>query len=513
MKTAAEIREARGLQRHAELWLEESLAEVDAVHALLAYERSSTAGANNMVEMPTNFNTSTQTPHPFEHSMEPPRPPSPAYDSIGPQCDGAYMEDPAAAMLIQAAVGPTAQTPIPESPGTILGLAGRAGCPPSKIKDNGGDGNGRGDNTAMMLVQPADTTLATQLGEQSPGSQASSSSNLRTPELDATRPLFSTVRLRSRVRERGREGMGWMAEEEEPRFRDEFGGRGSRDGGGASARDGTFSPPTPTVLFGELAKDGGSTTWEKDVVAQQQDSLVQRHANSNGKDCASGSGGSGGLTSGPLAARRGNLMVNSSSVQQQWGTEHGSGHGGSREVYRGLEKNTSAFTLSLLQAETSRREKAEAKIAELEAAVALATAVPATTTNGNAAGKSTAPLPRPGDSASDSCSARADNVGTYPCVRQRVCGKSAGQTSAESTAAPSANVASVDPATYAQFVKMDQQRQREQILALVGQASAKLKDVAGKRSEGADSRKRSSFEAITAAAATGGVRSAEADER
>lgn len=45
-KANAEVREAHAAQRHTELWLEKSLAEVDAVTAMLEYERSMANGAN-----------------------------------------------------------------------------------------------------------------------------------------------------------------------------------------------------------------------------------------------------------------------------------------------------------------------------------------------------------------------------------------------------------------------------------------------------------------------------------
>ncbi|CAN0121707.1 unnamed protein product, partial [Hapterophycus canaliculatus] len=133
-KITAEIRDARTGQRHAELWLEKCLAEVDAVHAVLAYERSgAAAGAARGTpkqQTPYPVDHAMQTPHPSPRVHSHPHPPSPAYAGGGGRGGGDGVRE--------AAVGPTAQTPTPESPMSILaGLGGGAVGIGSSVRGNG----------------------------------------------------------------------------------------------------------------------------------------------------------------------------------------------------------------------------------------------------------------------------------------------------------------------------------------------------------------------------------------
>lgn len=75
-KAIDEVREARAAQRHAELWLEKSLAEVDAVHAILEYSDHTSGSAITPIGAPAAPSDTTVA---VSHLAQTPRPPSPDY--------------------------------------------------------------------------------------------------------------------------------------------------------------------------------------------------------------------------------------------------------------------------------------------------------------------------------------------------------------------------------------------------------------------------------------------------
>ncbi|CAM9505815.1 unnamed protein product, partial [Ectocarpus sp. 6 AP-2014] len=262
-KITAEVRESRAGQRHAELWLEKSLAEVDAVHAVLAYERSAAAAAaaaavaaashDAPAQQKQQQQQQEQAPHLVDHSMQTPdptpklhphsHPPSPAYGGGG-GANGSMCNP-------EVAVGPTAQTPTSESPTSILaGLGG----------GNGGPAPAAAAGAAAAAAPPLPAAFPVTTPPTSP-IRSRDDSGVRTPDLDVTRPeLFSGTRLRSRV---GGRGLGMMTEDGDAASDYNYGDLAvttvTRRGGGHQSE--ILSPPTPTVLFGELAGDGGSTAW------------------------------------------------------------------------------------------------------------------------------------------------------------------------------------------------------------------------------------------------------------
>ncbi|CAM9135972.1 unnamed protein product [Ectocarpus sp. 4 AP-2014] len=346
-KITAEVRESRAGQRHAELWLEKSLAEVDAVHAVLAYERSAaaaTAAAAASHDAPAQ---QQQAPYPVDHSMQTPdptsklrphsHPPSPVYGS-GSGANGSMCSP-------EVAVGPTAQTPTPESPTSILaGLGGGDGRP----------GAGAGAAAAAAAAAPPLRAAFPATPSTSP-IRSRDDSGVRTPDLDVTRPeLFSATRLRSRV---GGRGLGMMTEDGDAASDYNYGDLAvttvTRRGGGHQSE--VLSPPTPTVLFGELAGDGGSTTWGVSSTAAA--AARPPYVVSGGDD----GGGVDSITG--LAAAESTATVkgnNNSSISSSK-----------------VREDVAASLLSMLRLETSKRKQAEARAAELEAASAAATAVAA----------------------------------------------------------------------------------------------------------------------------------------
>ncbi|CAM9360755.1 unnamed protein product [Ectocarpus sp. 13 AM-2016] len=346
-KITAEVRESRAGQRHAELWLEKSLAEVDAVHAVLAYERSAAAAAAAAAshDAPAQ-QQQQQAQYPVDHSMHTPdptpklrphsHPPSPAYgggsDANGSRCSP------------EVAVGPTAQTPTPESPTSILAGLG------------GGDGGPGAAAAAAAAAPPLPAAFpATPLTSPI---RSRDDSGVRTPDLDVTRPeLFSTTRLRSRV---GGRGLGRLTEDGDAATDYNYGDLAvttvTRRGGGHQSE--VLSPPTPTVLFGELAGDGGSTTWGVSSTAAA--AARPPHVSSGGDD-------GGGVDS-----------IHGSAAAEVTATVKGTNN--SIISSNKVREDVAASLLSMLRLETSKRKQAEARAAELEAASAAATAAAAAAT-------------------------------------------------------------------------------------------------------------------------------------
>lgn len=423
----AEIREARAGQRHAELWLEKSLAEVDAVHAMLAHLRSTSAadtaagadphaGVNSPLPL---FDTSMQTPHPFGYSAAGgAQPPSPAYDY------GARGEDDAFSigheMRAGGRVEPTAQAPHLESPTPVLGAT------PAERPE------------AAFAKEAQDSAMSPQ------SSQCNSA--LQTPVLDQTRPvMFSNTRLRSRPRE-GRLGVGSV--DEQPTTRCEGGG-GSR-----SRRTSAFSPPTPTVLFGELTGEGGSG-----------ESVTRRHTNRSRFVVITG----------------GNDIANDvEGVSRGGGFDYGE-HGfdknsqaaGSLTILKTPTKNgktgedMAASPLKILRSEKGRREKAEARVAELEAAAAATAAQRVLALEGGCT-ISSGRLCSAGEGADDDVWPRG-RVGSPGAV-------ATSKTHAAFVNGPSSLEQLNSDDSLALFARMDQERQRERVLGLIKEARTRLKE-------------------------------------
>ena len=439
---------------------------MDAVHAALAYERSVANDAHHDISIqqhipfpvdhsmqtppPNPMNPRGKPPSPADHAMQTPQPtlhrqpPSPSYAEGG--CSSGRAE------VHEAAVGPTAQTPTPESPTAILASLG------------GGSVTGGGGGIGVRKVdRHAAGAAAASTLPSFPASPASSSpirsradSGVRTPELDVTRPdLFSTTRLRSRVGRRGR-GMGLAGEgsDDENDEDDQLEAtvvRGERRRGGDLP-----SPPTPTVLFGALAGDGESTRWGPTT-------------------SGAGGGADGDSRDTGLTAVKVMTMRMATTPTKVGGSSNG---GGARE-------DVAASLLSMLRLETSKRKQAEARTAELENAAADAAAVAA------AAAASAAVAARDKqqdgnntDSGDSAAAGDGSGVGSY-ARRSQGSGAGNGQQASNGQAC----VPGVPMTTNlgqqqqqqqpgsdwpARFAKADQARQAAKILGLVRDARTKM---------------------------------------
>ncbi len=513
-KITAEVRDARAGQRQAELWLEKSLAEVDAVHAVLAYERSVAAagcgggggGEGHTLLMqqqtpypmdhsmqtphptphPLDHPTRTplqQTPHPVDHSMqmqipqqEAPHPVDPSMQTPQPN-PPQHPPSPAGSRteVHEAAVGPTAQTPTPESPTAILAGLGE-GVAAVACRKIGGRGAAAGGGVASRA---ASTLPSFPVSPTSP-IRSPADSGMRTPDLDVTRPeLFSTARLRSRMGRRGR-GMGLAGEEEDGGGIDNDGdslpatvvrGEGARD-------DELLSPPTPTVLFGALASDGGSTTWGAAA------GKAHPHTGAGATATAGGGEGEGDLREeGSAAAKTMAMRMATTPMTNGGGGSHGTS----------AREDVAASLLSMLRLETSKRKQAEARAAELEAAVADATAAAAA-------------LPQPqacGGNADVDPTVEGDVPGACGCVLENGDGAGRGfdgeqpqDGQASFPGSPNAGQhqrqqqqqqqqqQQHDPDWFAHYARMDQERQGAKILGLVRDARQKLEAAAAKTGSG-----------------------------
>lgn len=479
-KITAEVRDARAGQRHAELWLEKSLAEVDAVHAALAYERSvAGAGAHTTVmqqQTPFPVDHSMQTPQPnprgrppspADHAMQTPQPtlhrhpPSPPYDDEGGHVDASASTSSRRTEVHEVAVGPTAQTPTPESPTAILaslGCGGRGGGGEIGGSVGGGTMDGHAAGAAAGVAAAASTLPSFPVSPTSPV-RSRTNSGVRTPDLDVTRPeLFSTTRLRSRVGRRGR-GMGLAGDDGDDENGDDdlleatvVRGEGGRGGD----RD-LLSPPTPTVLFGALAGDGESTKWG--TVAAR---VAHQHA-------AGGEGDS--RDAGSAAAKVMTMRMATTPTK-------GGGSGNSS----GAREDVAASLLSMLRIETSKRKQAEARTAKLENAAADAAAAVAA-----AAASASVASPRQRQEGSTNASGDADATGdgygvVYPCVRQAH-GYGTGNAQlppagqASSPGVPASSIpAQQQPGAdwFAHHAKADQEKQAAKITGLVRDARKKM---------------------------------------
>lgn len=429
----ADMRDARAAQRHAELWLEKSLAEVDAVHAVLAYERSSAVGADTGAQAGVSLPASPMDIlNTREHSTEVPypHPPSPAYDNGAGNGSirGGTTE------TREAIVGPTAQTPTPTSP-----TAGHLGMAP--VLGGGGGSTKGGDDLAVSVEAHATPT--------SPGSQTIGI--LRTPELDTTKPvLFSSTRLRSRMRPTGR-GIR-LGEDEGTAIT-------AARGGGGGRVDSVCSPPTPTILFGEPAADGESVTWGEGASVGDE-GPIRDHANggaTSGTVVAHSSASGGGGRNHDSKPRPENMII----VTQN------SGKAG---------EGVDASMLALLRSEKSRREKAEGRVAELEEMAAAAAAVqkipPASATT-DCADTFRSQVQH----GANHCRSGNEGIDICPSLRLHECGTNNGGGGGQQAALPGtpANPEQPNSESYTQFAKMDQERQKVQILGLVREARRKMK--------------------------------------
>lgn len=440
-RAATEVREARTSQRHAELWLEKSLGEVDAVHAMLSYERSAGYGMAG-----GGSGGGGESPAAVQGSMcaLPPSPPSPAFFGAGDGeggsvCGSSSVEG--GELRRSAAVGPTSQTPHPESLTQVLHPVG---C---------GSGGGVGGVAASGSNGGKVGAVVGSPGESSSccNSTTQGGSNLRTPDLDATcsrslpfsAPTTTAAGTRSRSRLEGREtelrgdemaATVGMNESSEGR------GRGRGFGMGAVRGGGSFSPPTPTVLFGEPADGKGpTTTTARGGGAPSGAGMVQ---------CDNFSKASGGK-----------VNYNNNNIAGRKRAEDGS----------------ATFHLSQqLRLEVTRREKAEARIAALENAAdaaAAASTVAAAAAQNKAAGMRDLAATR----ASEALGGRAGGNGEM-CPRiggphhsssSSCCGGGGGQH------ARFAND-SVGGDACAYFAKLDHERQSERIAGLIREARTKM---------------------------------------
>lgn len=403
-RVATEVREARASQRHAELWLEKSLAEVDAVHAMLSYERSGcgmVGGGGGGGGSPAALQ---------QRSTCAPPPPSPAFfgatdggggggSVCGSSVDGGTRGS-------GAAVGPTSQNLQPEPLMKVLRPVGCGG---------GGDvvaaGGNNGANVEVVVGSPD-------------GRSSTRGSSLRTPDLDGTgRPLpFSAptaAGTRSRSRLEGRE-MGLPGDEMARTVGMSGAGEGRGRGFGRGARaGGLFSPPTPTVLFGE--PDGGQ---EPAIDSAWQGKTLR----------------SAGMQ----------LDLDTSSKANDTGTP--------------VEEGATSRLSQQLRLEVSRREEAEARIADLENASAATAASSAAAAQNKAAGRRG--LAAASASEAPFVEGRADgNVETRPGTAPHSFG---GDQRANFASA------SVGDDAWASFAVLDNERQREKIVGLVREARTKM---------------------------------------
>lgn len=406
-RVATEVREARASQRHAELWLEKSLAEVDAVHAMLSYERSGcgmAGGGGSAAALQ-------------QRSMCAPPPPSPAFFAApdgggggGSVCDSSVD----GGMRGGGAVGPTSQTPQPESLNQILRPVGCGGGGGGDVVAAGGN---KGAKLAVVVGSPD-------------GSSSTRGSSLRTPDLDGTgRPLPFSVPTaagtRSRQRLEGRE-MGLPGDEMAATVGMTGAGEGRGRGFGRGARvGGLFSPPTPTVLFGE--PDGG----QEPAIDGTCEGRALRSAGMQ-------------------------FDLNTSGKANDNGTP--------------AEDGTTSRLSQQLRLEVSRREEAEARIAELEnvsassAAAAASAAVAVAAAQNKAAGRRD--LAATGASEAPLVGGRSDgNVETRPSTVPHSFG---GGQRAKFANAP------VGDDACASFAVLDNERQRERIAGLVREARTKM---------------------------------------
>ena len=472
-KITAEVHDARACQRHAELWLEKSLAEVDAVHALLAYERSVSGGAAD---------TSMQMPYQLDRSMQTPmlQPPSPASDGADSHAAFAGMR-PEVTEVREDRVGTGAQTPIPDSPTSMLAALATA---PSAGRIDGYAGGATAVG-APVAVASAHTTPTSR------GRSQGSRSGLQTPELDTTRPvLYSATGLRTRVRGAGR-GMGMDGDDEVPTTAAMRGG-GEGGGGGGRGGVGVFSPPTPTVLFGELAGDGGSTTttWEKECTLGLE-GAPRRPANGSATSGAvvaharvlvdSGAGNSAYCHGGIARLEKADGAMTRTTTATKKNEEVGGG-----------EENTMAALLSLLRLETSKREEVQARAVELEGAIAVVAQEAAAAVR---RAESLAPPPyhrqrkeeKEKEEETATLSPEGGRSEVYPCLNLHGngattaggvgggggCGETRqSRTGLRGTAARPGNPSPPDP--HATFVRLEQDRQVAKILGLVRDARTKL---------------------------------------
>lgn len=441
-----DVREARTSQRQAELWLEKSLAEVDAVHAILeCSDRDSAAAATAAAAGPVSrfavVEPSAQSPHP----------PSPDFVRARFNSGNVGHND-------HLAVGPGAQTPHPPSPTAIRRGGGRSaegGSPP------GGDG--------QVNV-------------------------LRTPDkVDATMPVFfsASTRLRSRAEVGAHSKHGSQGEENDNTLTpDDSLQRNEKERAGSRNRYDSLSPPTPTVLFGDMAMEGrgagaqvGSSLHGNESVSSSYDRV---YLPLNGVKYDSGS--ANGTTT-PKARMDGSGMT----PHHQRSSSNGNGDRfsggnyldqGAPQLANGKSRvaadNMKAASLLvwhsfLLRYEMSRREKAEARATELEAAFQRAA------DETSAASKSDS---RPFNSNAHESHLRQAGLVDTTCDRSCSCQKqkgcccgACGRGGNHSLALPGERCASISGVTadcYAHFVRTDLERQKGKILELVREARVKM---------------------------------------
>lgn len=526
-KAIDEVREARAAQRHAELWLEKSLAEVDAVHSVLEYSDRTTGPTTVPVGVPA---TPSVTSAAVPHLAQTPHPPSPAYmrtrhrqqQQQQQQLQGVEVDDvhsilecsdhitgpatgpvgapaaPSATTVavphltqtphppsldyirarqqqqqqqeLHGAVGPGAQTPYPPSPATIQkGATGRG-----KI-DSGV--TGRGHSASALWSQ--DSPLATP------------------DHRDVTiPPAFVAL---SHLGSSGGTIRDWK-DEHDCSLTMEDEGEGDAGPGAREAhrrRFNTLSPSTPKVLFQEMVTDrrGGSMRGRcRDTKVPSSFEKVNFPLNGNAGyetglhatlDAISANGGE----EHPLHHRPGiRDFSNSDTSFNMGGSASAAASAANGEAPGGGNKNLASLLRwhsFFLRYEIRRREKAEARAVELEvqakhAAVEKGAASEGAPTDDPWGPPLTRETERTANGNLSSGGGVADGDGNIVNdTRQRkdCCCGACGGGGHHSLTLPGATCTSIDGVNadcYAHFARVDQERQKEKILDLVREARSKI---------------------------------------
>lgn len=449
-----DVRDARVAQRHAELWLEKSLTEVDALHAILEHSDRTALGdaATGTCAAPTPTNTvdpSAQTPHP----------PSPDFARTRVNSGEERQQQ------THVAVGPGAQTPRPPSPVVIRRVDAGLGSGGGPVAVGGGAAIGGGH-----YASPA-------------GSQISP---VLTPDLrDTTMPLLFSASKRlgcSAGTERD-----WKEGNDCALNDDIEGGKGRRGSRGSRTRFNSSSPPTPTVLFEDMGMErpgvserghgnGSMSSSHEKIYFSLNGAAHEKEANAILG--AKVNGGGNTLYHGPAGP---GASKNGHTPSELNGPPHAEANGKSGGTY-----NKAALLLLwhsfFLRYEISRREKAEARAAQLEVEFNHA-AIEKAAASGDAdpTDDQGEPLqaPRIGQATNSRLTSEDTASGMINDARQckGCCCCACGGGGHHSLALPGATCTSISGATadcYAHFARLDQERQKRKILDLVREARSKM---------------------------------------
>lgn len=434
-KAMENLRDARAAQRHAELWLEKSLAEVDAVHAILEYSdrtalRAAATGGCAVLSPAKTVELSTQTPNP----------PSPDFARMGVNSGEGRQQE------THTAVGPGAQTPRPPSPaimrvGASLDNEGRA------VPVGGGH-----------FKSPA-------------GSQISP---IRTPDQrDTTMPLLFSASKRlgsSAVTERG-----WKEENDCIFMTDyEIEQETGTGGCGSRARFNSSSPPTPTVLFEDVPIERRRTCEEGQVTMSSSHKKVYLSPNGVADEKTANTE----LES--KVDNKGNAPFHRLAVPGASNGHTPSEKNGMNVAINGQPGGTDSKAASLLlwhsfflRYEMNRREKAEARAAQLEIEVEHAAIEKAATSGGGPVlagdlGQVANPF-----TSKDTVSGSINDARQRESCRGCACG-SGGHHSLTLPGATNTSDFGATADCYTHFAQLDQDRQKDKIVNLVHEARSKM---------------------------------------